>query len=363
SATAAIAAPKVIGITAALVNDVRIKPAAISSYKKAKLRQRIALADRVRTGQRSRMQMILLDKSKFSVGANAELTIDRFVYDPNGGSVSASLAKGAMRFMSGSSRKAKKTVNTPSATIGIRGTIFDTAVGQMAVNIAKRERAIPQDTRHDPLTATLVVLRGPGPNRPSELAVGLVDVSAAGETATLDAPLLAAYVPYRGATPIGPFPISLPGVALLSDFIVPPPLRDYRPFDPNDLPFADDTPRGPPPHMGRPGYEPGNDSPDITPGMGGIPGIGGIPGMTGGFPGGNLPHRGPDRPAREPSGEPHHPEPGPETNDRPPLNIDSAPTGNGPAQMDNPPNPEPAGTMNDPGSDNPNYNHNYDGNR
>ena len=357
-ATAAVAAPKVIGIASALVNDVRIKPASLSEFAKAKLRQRVALADRVRTGQRSRMQIILLDRTKFTVGANAELKIDRFVYDPNGGSVSASMAKGALRFMSGSSRKAKKTIQSPSATIGIRGTVLDLAVGQAAVNVAQRERSIPAETRHDPLTATLVVLRGPGPNRQPGLAAGLVDIMAAGQTVTLDAPLLAAYVPYQGAAPIGPFPISLSGLGLLSDFIVPPPQRNFRPFQASDLPFADDRLRDPPPYLGQPGtrgdpgFRPGDGNRGGFPGASGFPRPGSMPGTNGGMRGPDTPQRDPvpqqpgsDNPAdtapRDPNpDQPRQPLPGRQQPDGPSLQIGQQP--NGPSTNDRAPQQEPA---------------------
>src|SRR4051794_10246228 len=89
----AIAAPQAIGIAAAVINDVRIKGAAAPQFQQAAVRQRVALADQVRTGSASRLQLLLLDRSKFSVGANAQLTIDRFVYDPSGGSLTASISK------------------------------------------------------------------------------------------------------------------------------------------------------------------------------------------------------------------------------------------------------------------------------
>jgi len=280
SASAA-AAPKVVGITAAVINDVKVRPAGGRNFLKARVRQRVKLADRVRTGSRSRMQIVLLDKTRFSVGSNAQLTINRFVYDPDGGSVSAAVAKGAFRFMSGRSRRATKSVTTPAATIGIRGTVFDGAVGEIAVNMARRETAIPRDTQHDPMTATFAVLRGPGPNTQGNVAVGRIEISGVGEAATqapvvLDRPLLAAYVPYAGAPPIGPFPISLSNLARLGDFIVPPVDREFAPFDASTLPFPPDRPRGPPPIIGRPraDYADYNDS---------------GPRNGGGFPGSDIP--------------------------------------------------------------------------
>lgn len=214
-------ASSTVGIAAALVKDVRIKPAALAAFAQAKLRQRIALADQVRTGVESRLQIALLDKTKVTVSANTQLTIDKFIYDPNGGSVSVTATKGALRFMSGSP-KVTKSVNTPSATIGVRGTVFDTAVGELAVEIARRERAVPPGTQHDPATATLAVLRGPGPNRQGKAEPGAIDVTAGGQTVTLATPLMAAYVPYAGATPIGPFSLSTPSLIQLNDMIVPP---------------------------------------------------------------------------------------------------------------------------------------------
>ena len=309
-AALALAAPKVVGITSAVVNDVRIQQASSAQFAKAKIRQRVALADRIRTGSRSRMQVLLLDRTKFSVGANAQLTIDRFVYDPNGGAMAASVAKGAFRFMSGTSRKAKKSVSTPSATIGIRGTVFDGAVGQVATEIARRESAVPRDTRHDPLTATLIVLRGPGKNRQAPLPVGLIDVTGADKTVTLDSPLLAAYVPHDGARPIGPFLISLSGLGLLTDFIVPPPQRDFKPFTEDQLPFPQDRPRPPPQGFRQPGAV------DETPGFGGeyIPDQGSFPAVPQGRP---MPDPAPTRAPQPPAGTAPDPAPTHSTNTNP----------------------------------------------
>ncbi|MCX7863773.1 MAG: FecR domain-containing protein [Novosphingobium sp.] len=287
---------KVVGIAAAVVREVRIKTAAQSAFAPAKLRQRLAIADQVRTGAASHMQIALLDRTTVSIGANAQLTIDRFIYNPNGGSASLTAAKGALRFMSGPTR-VNRSLSTPSATIGIRGTVFDVAVGEMAVAIAQRERAIPQSTRHDPATATLAVLRGPGPGSEGNVPPGAIDVAAGGETIALNQPLLAAYVPHAGATPIGPFAISLPGLAMLSDYILPPPPR--REFDPasasHPVPRRDRA--EPPWFLGVP-----NPGPDSTP----APGI-----DPQGSPGGFLPPRPTGTPELRPPNRQSSPAPPP----------------------------------------------------
>ncbi len=252
----AVTAPQIVGIAAAVVNNVQIRSAAAARSRPAAIRQRVALADQVQTGARSQLQLQLLDRSVFTVGANARLTIDRFVYDPGGnGSFGATVAKGAFRFMSGRRGDGKGTsINTPAATIGIRGTILDGVVGEEAIAIARGERAISQTIDSDPETASLVILRGPGPNRQGNGAVGAISVTAANRTVELDRPLHAAYVPRRGAAPIGPFTISLPGLARLNELVVPArepaqsagaapgyvpgapdrtrPPRRYRPFPP-----------------------------------------------------------------------------------------------------------------------------------
>src|SRR5579862_7700222 len=96
----ALAAEQLIGIAATVLNQVRIQPGGAPEHPLL-VRQRIALGDRIETGERSQAQLMLLDKSTFTIGANARLTIDRFVYDPNKRSLTASVAKGAFRFMSG----------------------------------------------------------------------------------------------------------------------------------------------------------------------------------------------------------------------------------------------------------------------
>ena len=224
-ATAAFAqaSPQVIGVTSAVVREATLSNARIATPRAITLRERIALADLIQTGKQSQVQLMLLDRSVFSIGANARLRIDRFVHDPAAGrAMGASVAKGAFRFMSGRpARQNASTVSTPVATIGIRGTVFDGAVGKTAIDVARGEvvRASVRDA--DPETATLVVLRGPGAGTQGLAAPGAISVTAGGATVDLNAPMLAAFVPRAGARPIGPFVLSSPGLRLLQDAIFP----------------------------------------------------------------------------------------------------------------------------------------------
>ncbi|MBK5265020.1 MAG: FecR domain-containing protein [Alphaproteobacteria bacterium] len=262
---------QVVGITSAIVNNVTISSVKSSQPRRAVLRQRIALADRVQTGTRSQLQVLLLDKSVFTVGANARLTIDRYVYDPNGGGAfGVSVAKGAFRFMSGRpDRGSGSSINTPVAVIGIRGTIVDGVVGPEAVDIVRRERVIDENIKSDPDTASLVILRGPGERTQGNATIGAITVAAGGKVLALDQPMLAAYVPAPGAPPIGPFKISGPGLARVIALIFPT-LAEQR----RNSPPASATPAYPPssPYYRREPLPP-PDSQGVEPGNVSVPAI------------------------------------------------------------------------------------------
>jgi ferric-dicitrate binding protein FerR (iron transport regulator) len=83
--------------------------------------------DRIRTGANSVAQLLFADQTTLSVGPRSEITLDRFVYDPNRstGDVAVGLTTGALRFVSGQQDPRSYQVRTPVATIGVRGTIVD----------------------------------------------------------------------------------------------------------------------------------------------------------------------------------------------------------------------------------------------
>ena len=93
----------------------------------------IRLGDRIVTGPAGRLQILLLDQSTFTVGPNASMVIDSFVYDPKSGNgtMGATVTRGVFRFVSGRISRTNPrgvTIKTPVATIGVRGT---TVVGQV----------------------------------------------------------------------------------------------------------------------------------------------------------------------------------------------------------------------------------------
>jgi ferric-dicitrate binding protein FerR (iron transport regulator) len=80
----------------------------------------------IRTGDGSSAQLLFIDQTTLLVGAKSEVKLDRFVYDPNrgNGNVVMNAGKGVFRFVSGSQQSKSYQINTPVATIGVRGTVF-----------------------------------------------------------------------------------------------------------------------------------------------------------------------------------------------------------------------------------------------
>lgn len=228
AAAASLAASPVfaqaVGVNAAVRNKVVIVGAGTKKARPAVVRERVSLNDEVRTAAASQLQILLLDRTTFTVGANARVAVDRFVYDParNSRSTGVSVTQGAFRFMSGRTLRRPSgpvTVRTPVATIGVRGTIFEGVVGEDAIEIAEREAAVGRKVKSKKDEASLIVLRGPGPRAQGDTRPGAVDVTVGATTVTLDRPGLALYAPRVGAPPIGPFPISAAGLQALQSLL------------------------------------------------------------------------------------------------------------------------------------------------
>jgi hypothetical protein len=245
SVAVALAAPALgaptVGVNAAIRNKV-MTGASAAALRPAVLKARVGLGDQVVTAPASMLQILLLDRSNFTVGANARVTIDKFVYDPNrsASAIGANVAKGAFRFMSGKAVKkmpGQTAIRTPVASIGVRGTVFEGAVGTDAVRIAAAEGF----AGGDPDTATLVVLRGPAATATEP--GGAIDVTANGKTVTLDRPGMALFVPGPGKDAVGPFELSDKGLLQLHDLLrtTPDTRGNALAFDAEGNPIVDRT--------------------------------------------------------------------------------------------------------------------------
>lgn len=77
-----------------------------------------------------RSEIELRDKTKLALGPGAKLLLDKFVYDPDidGGAIVMNLVRGSFRFITGLAAKPAYVIHVPTASITVRGTIFDVYV-------------------------------------------------------------------------------------------------------------------------------------------------------------------------------------------------------------------------------------------
>lgn len=108
-------------------NEVQV--VSVAGAAMALIGTEVHMQDELRTGQAARLQVTFRDDSVLTLGENARVRIDRYVYDPDRGIGEAVLqaAAGAFRLASGQMKDLKNTnisVSTPVAQIGVRGTEF-----------------------------------------------------------------------------------------------------------------------------------------------------------------------------------------------------------------------------------------------
>jgi hypothetical protein len=104
----------------------------------------IVVKERVRTSAQGSTQIQFPDQSAINLGANCDLVIDQFVYDPQAktGTMVATVTKGALRFIGGQiSHNSGAEIRTPSASLGIRGGMA-TVVVQLPPYIAQQLRQL-----------------------------------------------------------------------------------------------------------------------------------------------------------------------------------------------------------------------------
>jgi FecR protein len=119
--------------TAAAVNTLSQGMPPGGSVQVLRIGARVLHNERIQTSASGTVQLLFIDKTTLSVGPSSTLVIDKFVYDPatGTGQMVTTLTRGALRFVGGQlSHEGAATVNTPVATIGIRGGTATIAHGQ-----------------------------------------------------------------------------------------------------------------------------------------------------------------------------------------------------------------------------------------
>jgi FecR protein len=86
----------------------------------------VFLNEVVRSGPDSKANLVLNDNSNVTVGPGSTIKLDDFVYSgpKQGGTIALNMTKGTLRFITGDANKRAYTIYTPTAAIGVRGTIL-----------------------------------------------------------------------------------------------------------------------------------------------------------------------------------------------------------------------------------------------
>ena len=110
---------KVVSGSAFIVRGNTVLPATIGL--------RVFESDKVRTGSDGRLGITLKDDTRFSLGPNSEVHLERFAYAPAEGHLALALnvVRGIAAYVSGRIAKLSPDavrLETPSAIVGVRGT-------------------------------------------------------------------------------------------------------------------------------------------------------------------------------------------------------------------------------------------------
>jgi hypothetical protein len=150
----AIAVPAKAQDTAAEITGLRGTVTAVSAAGVSRTLDRgsdLFQGDRIDTGRRSAVRMKFTDGSRFQLGANASMSVDKYTYKKDSAgdndSFSSSIFKGVFRFVSGFIAKRRSRgmgVRTAVATIGIRGTAV---AGEVDASSARIMLLEPEEDR------------------------------------------------------------------------------------------------------------------------------------------------------------------------------------------------------------------------
>ncbi len=161
---AALAAQGRVGVTSQTDGDPLGKPPT-AAERILRVGIDIQASETVTTKADDRAHLVFLDGTSLTVSPNAQLVIDKFVYDPNTktGELAISATTGVFRLVGGRiSKTSAIDIKTPSATMGVRG-----GIGLFAVT--------PKQTTADFLYGTSLTVRANGQTqtatRPSSMIV------------------------------------------------------------------------------------------------------------------------------------------------------------------------------------------------
>ena len=178
----------------------------------------VEMEDAVKTSQ-GKVGITFADDTKVQVNENSKLVIDDFVYDPknkDAGKLALNMAGGTVRYASGAiahNNPSKVAINTPTATIAVRGTDFTATVDELGASTiillpscADKIKSVDQLNPSDKNCVT-----------------GIIDVITDAGIVTLDKPFQATRVDSRSTAPTKPVTLNLSIDAMNGLLILSPP--------------------------------------------------------------------------------------------------------------------------------------------
>lgn len=181
------------------------------------------MQDSIRT-QQGKVGITFEDNTKVQVNENSRLVIDDFVYDPKtkGGKLGAKIALGTVRYASGQIAKTTPqnvALNTPTATISVRGTDFTATVEELGQSTIILLPSCPDDKPHrnkDDISKNCIV--------------GEIQIDSDAGTVILNQAFQATRVESRSIAPSRPVILNLSEDAIGNMLILSPPkeLRENK---------------------------------------------------------------------------------------------------------------------------------------
>ena len=208
----------------AAIGTITEQQAAVSSIQRSKATlpgtkgTGVEMEDAVKTSQ-GKVGITFADDTKVQVNENSKLVIDDFVYDPKNkgaGKLALNMASGTVRYTSGviaHNNPSKVAINTPTATIAVRGTDFTATVDELGASTiillpscADKIKTLDALDKNDKNCVT-----------------GIIDVLTDAGIVTLDKPFQATRVESRSTPPTKPVTLSLSLDAMNGLLILTPP--------------------------------------------------------------------------------------------------------------------------------------------
>lgn len=176
----------------------------------------VEMNDAIKTAQ-GKLGITFQDETRVQVNENSKLVIDDFVYDPKSkaGKLGAKIALGTVRYASGQIAKNSPqnvALNTPSATVAVRGTDFAATVEELGESTIILLPSCPNDRP----TRTVKDIE-------TNCVTGTIEVTTDVGVVVLNQPFQVTKVLSRGHQPSPPKILNLSEMAISNLLIISPP--------------------------------------------------------------------------------------------------------------------------------------------